>query len=55
MHVEHSLALQKIADILRDGESIDSAIKSATKFLKTQGFGAAYSKKVAIEIAAKFR
>lgn len=51
MKIEHHLALREIAYFFDMGHSKETAIKQAAKLVKSQGFGAEYSKQVAKEMA----
>lgn len=51
MRIEHSLAVREIAYFFDMGYSKEMAIKQAAKLLKSQGFGAEYSEKIANEMA----
>lgn len=51
MHIEHSLAARKIADMLAQGYSREAAITQATRLVKSHGFGAKYARQVAEQMA----
>lgn len=51
MHIEHHLAAQHIAKLVRQGYSKECAITQAAKLVKSQGFSAKYSKEVAVKMA----
>lgn len=51
MQIEQALAAKKIAQMIRDGYSKEAAITQAAKLVKSQGFSAKHSRKVAEEMA----
>lgn len=51
MTIEQSLAVRKIAEMIRNGYSKEAAITQAAKFVKRQGFSAEHAKKTAQQMA----